>query len=64
MLLLVLVDASDPYIIETPFQTFAATYTLTSFIAGYTTASFYSQLEGTNWVSKLGPECPCYIVLA
>lgn len=60
MLLLALFDASDPYIKETPFTTFAATYTLTSFIGGYATASFYSQLEGTYWVSKLGLECLCY----
>ncbi|KAH6796965.1 Endomembrane protein 70 protein family [Perilla frutescens var. hirtella] len=51
ILLLALVGAF--YNGESPFTTLGVIYTTTSFIAGYTTASFYSQLEGTYWVSNL-----------
>ncbi|XP_063939282.1 transmembrane 9 superfamily member 4-like [Daucus carota subsp. sativus] len=35
------------------FTALVVSYALTSGVAGYTAASFYCQLEGTNWVAEI-----------
>ncbi|KAE8708045.1 Transmembrane 9 superfamily member 3 [Hibiscus syriacus] len=51
--ILALVGAFYPYNRGALFTALVVIYALTSGIAGYTAASFYSQLEGTNWVRNL-----------
>ncbi|XAR47999.1 hypothetical protein NMG60_11030665 [Bertholletia excelsa] len=50
---LALVGVFYPYNRGALFTALVVIYALTSGIAGYTAASFYSQLEGTNWVRNL-----------
>ncbi|KAJ4979323.1 hypothetical protein NE237_010103 [Protea cynaroides] len=50
--LLALVGLFYPYNWGALFTALVVIYALTSGIAGYTATSFYSQLEGTNWVFK------------
>lgn len=47
---LALVGVFYPYNRGALFTALVVIYALTSGIAGYTAASFYGQLEGTNWV--------------
>jgi len=49
--MLALVGVFYPYNRGALFTALVVIYALTSGIAGYTAASFYCQLEGTNWVS-------------
>lgn len=51
---LALVGVFYPYNRGALFTALVVIYALTSGIAGYTAASFYCQLEGTNWVCGLG----------
>ncbi|KAK6256534.1 hypothetical protein SCA6_017839 [Theobroma cacao] len=51
--ILALVGVFYPYNRGALFTALVVIYALTSGIAGYTTASFYCQLEGTNWVRNL-----------
>ncbi|KAL9255197.1 Transmembrane 9 superfamily member 3-like protein [Drosera capensis] len=51
--LLALVGVFYPYNRGALFTALVVIYALTSGIAGYTAASFYCQLEGTNWVRNL-----------
>ncbi|KAL1536848.1 Cellular adhesion and filamentous growth protein [Salvia divinorum] len=51
--LLALVGVFYPYNRGALFTALVVIYALTSGIAGYTGASFYCQLEGTNWVRNL-----------
>lgn len=51
--LLSLVGVFYPYNRGALFTALVVIYALTSGIAGYTAASFYCQLEGTNWVRNL-----------
>lgn len=48
--MLALVGVFYPYNRGALFTALVVIYALTSGIAGYTAASFYCQLEGTNWV--------------
>lgn len=48
-----LVGVFYPYNRGALFTALVLLYALTSGIAGYTATSFYSQLEGTNWVGML-----------
>lgn len=48
--ILALVGVFYPYNRGALFTALVVIYALTSGIAGYTAASFYCQLEGTNWV--------------
>ncbi|KAJ0703679.1 putative nonaspanin (TM9SF), MFS transporter superfamily [Helianthus annuus] len=50
---LALVGVFYPYNRGALFTALVVIYALTSGIAGYTAASFYHQLEGTNWVRNL-----------
>ncbi|XP_075492942.1 transmembrane 9 superfamily member 3-like [Primulina tabacum] len=50
---LALVGVFYPYNRGALFTALVVIYALTSGIAGYTAASFYCQLEGTNWVRNL-----------
>ncbi|KAM7529432.1 hypothetical protein LguiB_032842 [Lonicera macranthoides] len=50
---LALVGVFYPYNRGALFTALVVIYALTSGIAGYTAASFYGQLEGTNWVRNL-----------
>ncbi|KAL9256177.1 Transmembrane 9 superfamily member 3-like protein [Drosera capensis] len=51
--LLALVGVFYPYNRGALFTALVVIYALTSGIAGYTAATFYCQLEGTNWVRNL-----------
>jgi hypothetical protein len=51
--ILALVGVFYPYNRGALFTALVVIYALTSGIAGYTAASFYCQLEGTNWVRNL-----------
>ncbi|GAV58446.1 EMP70 domain-containing protein [Cephalotus follicularis] len=51
--MLALVGVFYPYNRGSLFTALVVIYALTSGIAGYTAASFYCQLEGTNWVRNL-----------
>ncbi|XP_051140217.1 transmembrane 9 superfamily member 3-like [Andrographis paniculata] len=51
--LLALVGVFYPYNRGALFTALVVIYALTSGIAGYTSASFYHQLEGSNWVRNL-----------
>ncbi|KAK4774948.1 hypothetical protein SAY86_009883 [Trapa natans] len=51
--ILALVGVFYPYNRGALFTALVVIYALTSGIAGYTSASFYCQLEGTNWVRNL-----------
>jgi len=51
--LLALVGVFYPYNRGALFTALVVIYALTSGIAGYVATSFYSQLEGTNWVRNL-----------
>ncbi|XP_038702184.1 transmembrane 9 superfamily member 4 [Tripterygium wilfordii] len=51
--MLALVGVFYPYNRGALFTALVVIYALTSGIAGYTAASFYCQLEGTNWVRNL-----------
>ncbi|KAJ0907805.1 putative nonaspanin (TM9SF), MFS transporter superfamily [Helianthus annuus] len=51
--ILALVGVFYPYNRGALFTALVVIYALTSGIAGYTAASFYHQLEGTNWVRNL-----------
>uniref|UniRef100_A0A0D6QWY8 Transmembrane 9 superfamily member n=1 Tax=Araucaria cunninghamii TaxID=56994 RepID=A0A0D6QWY8_ARACU len=51
--MLALVGVFYPYNRGALYTALVVIYALTSGIAGYTAASFYSQLEGTNWVRNL-----------
>lgn len=51
--LLALVGVFYPYNRGALFTALVVIYALTAGIAGYTAASFYCQLEGSNWVSDL-----------
>ncbi|KAL3525059.1 hypothetical protein ACH5RR_013431 [Cinchona calisaya] len=51
--ILALVGVFYPYNRGALFTALVVIYALTSGIAGYTAASFYGQLEGTNWVRNL-----------
>ncbi|KAK6119937.1 hypothetical protein DH2020_046321 [Rehmannia glutinosa] len=51
--LLALVGVFYPYNRGALFTALVVIYALTSGIAGYTAASFYCQLEGSNWVRNL-----------
>ncbi|CAK9161197.1 unnamed protein product [Ilex paraguariensis] len=51
--ILALVGAFYPYNRGALFSALFVIYVLTSGIAGYSSASFYHQLEGTNWVRNL-----------
>ncbi|CAM8876458.1 unnamed protein product [Rhodiola kirilowii] len=51
--LLALVGVFYPYNRGALFTSLVVIYALTSGIAGYTSTSFYLQLEGTNWVRNL-----------
>ncbi|KAG4139211.1 hypothetical protein ERO13_D07G177200v2 [Gossypium hirsutum] len=51
--ILALVGVFYPYNRGALFTALVVIYALTSLIAGYTAASFYCQLEGTNWVRNL-----------
>ncbi|KAB5560816.1 hypothetical protein DKX38_005773 [Salix brachista] len=51
--LLALVGAFYPYNRGALFTALVVIYALTAGIAGYTAASFFCQLEGTNWVRNL-----------
>ncbi|CAI9110455.1 OLC1v1010479C1 [Oldenlandia corymbosa var. corymbosa] len=51
--ILALVGVFYPYNRGALFTALVVVYALTSGIAGYTAASFYCQLEGTNWVRNL-----------
>ncbi|ERN11066.1 hypothetical protein AMTR_s00024p00115620 [Amborella trichopoda] len=51
--ILSLVGVFYPYNRGALFTALVVIYALTSGIAGYTATSFYSQLEGTNWVRNL-----------
>ena len=48
--MLALVGVFYPYNRGALFTALVVIYALTSGFAGYTAASFYCQLEGTNWV--------------
>lgn len=48
---LALVGVFYPYNRGALFTALVVMYALTSGFAGYTSASFYCQLEGTNWAS-------------
>lgn len=48
-----LLGVFQPYKRGSPLAALLLIYTLTSVIAGYTSTSFYSQLEGTYWVSNV-----------
>ena len=48
--LLAIVGVFYPYNRGALFTALVVIYALTSGIAGYTSTSFYLQLEGTNWV--------------
>lgn len=48
--MLALVGVFYPYNRGALFTALVVIYALTSGVAGYTAASFYCQLEGTNWV--------------
>lgn len=50
--ILALVGVFYPYNRGALFTALVVIYALTSGIAGYTAASYYCQLEGTNWVSE------------
>lgn len=52
--MLALVGVFYPYNRGALFTALVVIYALTSGIAGYTSTSFYCQLEGTNWVSTDG----------
>jgi hypothetical protein len=52
--LLALVGVFYPYNRGALFTALVVIYALTAGIAGYTAASFFCQLEGTNWVSDHG----------
>ncbi|WMV18907.1 hypothetical protein MTR67_012292, partial [Solanum verrucosum] len=49
--MMALVGVFYPYNRGAPFTTLMVIYALTSSVAGYTSTSFYCQLEGTNWVN-------------
>ncbi|GAA0157288.1 transporter [Lithospermum erythrorhizon] len=51
--IMALVGVFYPYNRGALFTALVVIYALTSGIAGYTAASFYCQLEGTNWVRNL-----------
>ncbi|EPS73142.1 hypothetical protein M569_01612 [Genlisea aurea] len=51
--LLALVGVFYPYNRGALFTALLVIYALTSGVAGYTSSSFYRQLEGTNWVRNL-----------
>ncbi|KAL1197129.1 Transmembrane 9 superfamily member 4 [Cardamine amara subsp. amara] len=51
--MLALIGVFYPYNRGALFTALVVIYALTSGIAGYTAASFYCQLEGTNWVRNL-----------
>ncbi len=48
--MLALVGVFYPYNRGALWSALVTIYALTSGIAGYTAASFYKQMEGTNWV--------------
>ncbi|TYH63627.1 hypothetical protein ES332_D07G205600v1 [Gossypium tomentosum] len=53
--ILALVGVFYPYNRGALFTALVVIYALTSLIAGYTAASFYCQLEGTNWATAALP---------